>query len=58
MSILQQLHHIFTVWQVLLQYFLKIFDMTVKMSYVVAMCRRGVSNSKSNHFFAIWLLTY
>ena len=32
--------------------------MTVKMGYVVAMCRRGVLNSKSKRFFAIWPLTY
>ena len=32
--------------------------MAIKMSYVVAMCRRGVLNSKSKHLFAIWPLTW
>ena len=40
------------------RYFLKVFDMAIKMSYVVAMCRRGVLNSKSKSLFAIWPLTY
>ena len=44
MSILRQLH--------------QVFAMAVKMSYVVAMCRRGVLNSKSKRFSAIWPLTY
>ena len=48
MSILRQLHHILTVRQLLRQ--LSVFDMAVKMIFVVAMCRRGVLNSKSKHF--------
>ena len=28
----------------------RVFDVTVKMSYVVAMCRRGVLNSKPKQF--------
>ena len=32
--------------------------MAVKMSYVVAMSRREVINSKSKRPFAIWPLTY
>ena len=35
------------------RYFLKVFDMVVKMSYVVSMYRRGALNSKSMHLFAI-----
>ena len=54
MSILRQLHHIFTVRQVQVL----TVGMAVKMSYVVAMCRRGVLNSKSKRLFAIWPLTY
>ena len=54
MSVLRQLHDIFTIRQV----FSDVFDMAVKMNYVIAMCTREVLNSKSKRLFAIWPLAY
>ena len=50
MPILRQLH-IFTVRQAFSE------SLCYGRQIVVAMCRRGVLNSKSKRFFAIWPLT-
>ena len=53
MSVLRQLHHIFTVRQA----FSESLCYGRQNEHIVAMCRRGVLNLKSKRFFGIWPLT-